>query len=205
VRRFLGFGPRVGTFDSSSARHHHGVADHIVLVNGLPGAGKTTLARELAPALAVPLVSKDAIKEAVAAAAPGIPSHALGRAAAEMMWTLAEAVPGGVLLESWWFRPRDLAFAEAGLRRSGAHTAIEIWCDVPPDLARSRYATRRRHAIHQDERRLAESWPEWLSKAEPLGIARTLRMRTDRPVDIADLARQIHALLPPHQDVSPPA
>jgi predicted kinase len=173
------------------------VADQLILVNGLPGSGKTTLAATLAPALSVPLICKDAIKEAVAAAAPGIPPHAVGPASAEMMWSLAGATPGRVLLESWWFKPRDLVFAEAGLHRSGARAAVEIWCDVPPGIARDRCASRRRHAIHQDERRIAESWSEWSVKAGPLGIGRTLRVKTDRPVDIVDLARQVNALLTP--------
>ena len=36
-----------------------------VLVGGVPGSGKTTLARQLAPLLEVPLIAKDAIKEAL--------------------------------------------------------------------------------------------------------------------------------------------
>ncbi|MBE1491481.1 AAA family ATPase [Plantactinospora soyae] len=173
------------------------MADHVILVNGLPGSGKTTLAAELAPALSVPLVAKDAIKEAIAAAVSGVSSTVIGRATSEMMWTLAEGVPGRVLLESWWFTPRDLSFAEAGLRRCGARTVVEIWCDVPAELARHRCALRRRHAIHEDERRLAESWPEWSRRAEPLGLGHTLRVRTDRPVDVLDLVRRIDATTPP--------
>ena len=41
------------------------VLDFVIVVNGVPGAGKTTLARPLARALRVPLLAKDAIKEAV--------------------------------------------------------------------------------------------------------------------------------------------
>ena len=36
-----------------------------VLVGGVPGSGKTTLARQLAPLLGMPLIAKDAIKEAL--------------------------------------------------------------------------------------------------------------------------------------------
>ena len=35
----------------------------LLIVNGLPGSGKTTLSRELAPRLGLPLISKDDIKE----------------------------------------------------------------------------------------------------------------------------------------------
>lgn len=71
------------------------MADHLVLVNGLPGAGKSTLAADLAPAL-----------------------------------------PGLVVVESWWFRPRDLGYVRAGLDRCSATAVVEIWCDVPSALAR---------------------------------------------------------------------
>lgn len=36
---------------------------HLILVTGLPGTGKSTLARVLARHFAVPLIGKDAIKE----------------------------------------------------------------------------------------------------------------------------------------------
>ena len=167
----------------------------MVLVNGLPGAGKTTLANELAQALPALLICKDVIKEAVADVVAEVPSEALGRAAAEMMWTLAAAVPGTVLLESWWFKPRDLAFVQAGLRRCATPRVVEVWCDVPPRLARQRIVARRRHPVHGDEHRLDESWADWISVAAPLGLGRTLRVSTERPVDVAGLARQVSAAL----------
>ena len=90
------------------------VADRLVLVNGLPGAGKTTLAAALAAELAVPLVSKDALKEMLADAYPAVPLSSFGPIAMETAWRLAAEMPGTVILESWWFRPRDLAFVKAG-------------------------------------------------------------------------------------------
>ncbi|MFI5523786.1 hypothetical protein [Streptomyces platensis] len=74
-----------------------------VLVNGLPAAGKTTLARALADALTLPLFSKDAVKETLAdtlaairppACTPRDWSRILGAAAGESLWTLlADARP----------------------------------------------------------------------------------------------------------------
>lgn len=168
---------------------------HLVLLNGLPGSGKSTLGAELARGLGAVMISKDAIKEAVAAAVPGVPTKTLGSAAADMMWDLAAGVPGVALLESWWFKPRDLAFVRKGLQRCGDPTTVEIWCDVPAALARDRYAARRRHSLHDDERRLADSWTAWADKAEPLGVGETIWVRTDRPVDLEGVAAHVTALL----------
>lgn len=170
--------------------HHRGVLD-LVLVNGLPGSGKSTLAAGLAPALAAPLIGKDAIKEAVADAVAGAPRRALGIAASEMMWTLAAALSGTVVLESWWFRPRDLNFVEAGLRRCDPASVVELWCQVPAELAKSRYVARRRHRIHDDERQFVEAWPRWEREAAPLGLSPVVLVDTGVPVDVADLVARI--------------
>jgi len=50
--------------------HNGGVADRLppgtfVVVSGPPASGKTTLARTIAPALDLPLIAKDTIKQAL--------------------------------------------------------------------------------------------------------------------------------------------
>ncbi|SDT32526.1 AAA family ATPase [Actinoplanes derwentensis] len=167
------------------------MAHRLILVNGLPGSGKSTLAGRLAPALRVPLISKDALKEAMSGAAPGVPPSAVGLAAARVMWELAAATPGVVILESWWFRPRDLGFVTEGVARSGARTVVEIWCSVPPELARERYRARRRDAVHEDSRRLRDDWPRWLTEAAPLAIGPVITVETDRPVLASPLIEAI--------------
>ena len=107
----------------------------------------------------------------------------------------AEATPGGVVLESWWFRPRDLAFVEADLRRCGSPAAVEIWCDVPAWLARERYQARRRAALYEDDRHLRESWPPWAAEAEPLRVAESIRVKADQPVDVAGVVERIRMVL----------
>jgi predicted kinase len=169
------------------------VADLVVMVNGLPGAGKTTLATRLGAALRVPVVSKDAVKDALAAAVPAAPPRTLGATAIEAAWSLVAGIAGTVVLESWWFRPRDLGFAEAAVRRCGNPAVVEVWCDVPAEVAMQRYADRSRPAFYEDARRLADSWPDWARRAEPLGLGRVVRVDTTAEVDVDALAQRLAA------------
>ena len=169
------------------------MTDRVVLVNGLPGAGKTTLATALARRLEIPLLAKDAIKEAVADAVPGVVVPGLGPAVMELVWRLAAATPGPVIVESWWFAPRDRQFARDGLRRCGNPAVVELWCECPAEIARRRFADRRRHAVHDDARRLAADWDTWAASAGPLHLGPVLRIPTDAPVDIPATASQVVA------------
>lgn len=65
-----------------------------MLVNGLPGSGKSTLAPPLARELDAQLLSKDAVKEALAeciSRPDAVPS--LGAIAMEAVWAMAAAIP----------------------------------------------------------------------------------------------------------------
>ncbi|MEV6522702.1 AAA family ATPase [Longispora sp. NPDC051575] len=172
------------------------MARDIVLVNGLPGAGKSTLAALLAVELGALALSKDRLKEALADAVAPAPTTAvtgptLGAVAMGAVWALAAHHPGTVLIDSWWFRPRDLEHAREGLATTGAMSALEIWCEVPTETARIRCATRERHPIHQDGHRLATDWPRWAAEAAPLALTPVIRVDTSGLVDVAAVARTV--------------
>jgi shikimate kinase len=171
------------------------MADRLVLINGLPGSGKTTLTTGLAQVMALPVIAKDGLKEAIADAVPAAPVDCLGRVAASLMWTLAAAIPGTVLVESWLFTPRDLPVVTADVRRCAVRAIVEVWCDVGADVAYRHCEARRRHPVQDDSDRRTESWPLWAAQARPLGIGTTVHVRTDRQVDHAAVARQVSAAL----------
>ncbi|MEU0505455.1 AAA family ATPase [Nocardia sp. NPDC005998] len=181
----------------------------LVLVNGLPGSGKSTLAPPLARELNAQMLSKDVVKEDLAECISG-PQHlpSLGAIAMEAVWAMAAAIPHSVVIDSWWFRPRDLGFAKAGMHRVGADRTIEIWCDASAETARARYEQRERAAVHNDRQRLVHDWDTWAEHGRPLELSPVIRVDTTRAADILGLAEQIEitaaathpaAFLPDHQ------
>jgi predicted kinase len=188
-----------------------------VIVNGLPGSGKTTLAPRLARALDLPLFAKDAVKETLADVIGVTPpdgrtplewSRTLGAATNEAIWTLLGLSGRGAVLESPFLaRLRDLA--AVGLKRAGValDDVHEVWCDVPLEVAMARYATRaaRRHPIHFDDLDKSDRWADWATSAEPLGFGTVHRIDTTTPIPdqaIAALATQITPHLPVDPGIS---
>ncbi|MFC1403409.1 MULTISPECIES: AAA family ATPase [Streptacidiphilus] len=171
-----------------------------VLVNGLPGAGKTTLSTELSRVLGLPLFSKDVIKEVHADI---LGSHAIGysqrqwnsavgAAASQTMWALLAHAPAGAVLESSWRADvRDLVLQ--GLSTARHALPVEVWCEVPMETARHRCAARLpRHPIHGELPGDAE-WESWRELARPLAVGPLLRVDTSVPVDMSAVAAWIGA------------
>lgn len=168
--------------------------DFVIVVNGVPGAGKTTLAAPLARALAVPLLAKDAIKEALFDAAGGMaPRRRVGVLASETQWTMAGFFDGSLLLESFYAADRDEPHVARGLSGLGNPPGVEVWCETPLDLAFERYKSRPRHGAHADQSRLDEWWA-LAEAARPMTGLPVLRVRTDAPVDVESVATRVRLL-----------
>ncbi|PPJ24646.1 hypothetical protein C5E45_24905 [Nocardia nova] len=71
-------------------------------------------------------LSKDAVKEALATCVEDpadLPD--LGGVAMDAVWSLARTSPTSVVIDSWWFGPRDTEFARAGIEKVGADRAVD--------------------------------------------------------------------------------
>lgn len=174
----------------------------VVLVNGLPAAGKSTLARRLAIALGLPLLGKDVIKETNADVLGSHPplgltqrdwNRQLGTAASETMWALLkDSAPGAVLESSWRADVRQLV--DSGLRGAGFAGAAEVWCEAPTALLRERFTRRwtTSHPIHGAAPDDAD-WAQMIEHAEPLGLGPVLHVDTSEAVNLATVVEWCHA------------
>jgi predicted kinase len=159
----------------------------VLLVNGAPGSGKSTLAAALSAESAIPVISKDAIKEALADSL-GFGSaerhHELTEAAFTVMWRLAREFDDAILDAN--FRP-----ASKPLLRQLADeiTIVEILCECPLPLCQARFAGRSgRHAVHPAK---VLDLDLLASFSHPLGVGPVIRVDTSGPVRASEVVTEL--------------
>jgi predicted kinase len=165
-----------------------------VVVSGGPGSGKSTLAKALGPNLGLPVLAKDAFKEALMSAfdVPDLDaSRAIGRASLTAMLAVA-ADCGSAVLDSVWHRAEALESLQLLPGR-----VVEVFCRCEPDTMAERHQARvgTRTSGHFDE--LREPGELWNAETtEPVaGGWPVIEVSTDAPVDADKLADQVSAAL----------
>lgn len=177
----------------------------LVIINGPPSAGKTTLSRPLAERLGWPLLAKDTIKEQLADAIGDAAlemSGRLGLAAIKQLYATTDEIlrsGNSVIIESFFHK----GLAEADLRlltaRSNA-VVIHVRADEPVLIARyqRRMNDPSRHPIHNDGNRLGDLRQylrEGVADILDLDIPRIVIDTTFGPIDVDEVVMMVREKL----------
>ncbi|MEM7141667.1 MAG: AAA family ATPase [Actinomycetota bacterium] len=174
------------------------MAGPLIVVTGLPGSGKTTLARRLRDGMGWPLLEKDVIKEALFEAfGTGDLAHsqALGGAAHAVLSALAAEQPRAIV--EAFFRPGVAEDVLLAMDRP----LVQVHCACPVEEAVRRYRVRiddpARHPGHTPEHQSDAAIASWADDPPgPLHLPTPpVVVDTTVPVDIADVIERIEAAL----------
>lgn len=158
-----------------------------VLVSGLPGSGKSELARRLGVELGLPIVSRDDLL-AIVLDAFGVERHDEdGRTRAQvavsrLLLHLLTKLPSVVGDGGWWTDRHEPDLLATGRR------FVQVFCSCPVDVARGRVRQRDRW----DSTVLDDNYDRFASLAEPLRLpGPTLYVATESTVDVATVAQEV--------------
>jgi predicted kinase len=181
----------------------------LIIVNGLPGSGKTTLAKRLAQDVSLPVFSRDSIYEtlfdALAGNSNGL-SPLIGSASFSLLYyTVSSVLAAGqaLIVEGFFGRP-DLRTAEfVELQRPYDFEPFQILCKADGLVLLERFLSRAgsadRHAGHADMEWLEANKERLISGLlPPLALAGQLvEIDTTTPdsFDYDALLQQVHAAL----------
>lgn len=182
----------------------------LIIVNGLPGTGKTTLARRLAADIRLPLFSRDGIYEtlydALECKSNGCPPL-IGPSTFTLLYTYASsllAVGQSLVIEGFFGRP-DLRSTEfLKLKLACDFQPFQILCKTDGEVLLERFLTR----MSSVERHIGHHDLEWIEQEEnkerllqghltPLAIGGTvveIDTTTPHSFDYAELLQQVRAV-----------
>ena len=162
----------------------------VLLVNGVPASGKSTVARAVAQANTWPLLTLDTVKEAFfdhLGTGDRDFNRLLGKASYQAIFAvIAEFPEGTTAVVDAWFGFQSLETLQNHLASAGAGQVAEIWCHAPANVIGERYRGR---LAHRHSGHLGASYvPELIKLADTaraLAAYPLLDVETTRPLDLA--------------------
>lgn len=166
----------------------------LIIINGLPATGKTTIAKPLSKALGIPLIAKDTIKEFLfdeLGTRDRAWSSTLGKASADILYQLASTVLAdgqSIIVENAFYKQFAEPQFQAIITKYNP-AVLEIYCFTEPEIRRERFVNRHesgnRHKGHADhENYPATTDDEPHDTYAPLEVGALLNIDTGKPVNL---------------------
>lgn len=170
----------------------------LVMVNGVPASGKSTVARTISARTGWPVLALDTIKNPFLKEIENVDrpfNRVLGRAAYRAIFALVAEAPEGTtaIVDAWFgFQPR--ALLEELIAEAGIGAVAEIWCGTKPAVIGQRYRDRAGSRLPgHPGADYADELVVLASKAEPMGIGPVLRVDTGAAADVGAVAAFLDA------------
>lgn len=173
----------------------------VILVNGVPASGKSSISRLLSKHFNIPCLAIDSIKEPFMDQFEDIDrafNRRLGYAAYEVIWSIIGSAPSGcIFIVDAWFGFQSREVLQQYINKAEINKVLEVWNQIPGDLAASRYAKRlnKRKKGHPGEEYLPELC-RLADKATPMGIGPVYRVDQATDIDSNLLIKWIQDNLP---------
>lgn len=170
----------------SEAIHHR---KRLLMVNGVPASGKSTVSHALSQKTGWPLLALDTVKNPFLEVIQGVDrdfNRVLGRASYKSIFSvIEESAPGSTFIVDAWFGFQPMELLRDHVSRAGITDIIELWCHAPPETVGERYATRAGNRIpgHPGIAYVPELI-ELAKKAKPCALGPVLDVDTTAPIEI---------------------
>ncbi|MEZ8863170.1 AAA family ATPase [Vibrio sp. 10N.247.311.51] len=164
----------------------------VIIVNGIPASGKSTVAAKIATHFGWPYLSIDTIKEPFMDLHVAIDrefNRELSKAAYKAIWdTVASAPDDCIYVIDAWFGFQSRELLESYVKQSDVVEIIEVWNSISPELVADRYRSRLylRKEGHPGE----EYIPELMALAErasPMNIGKVYCIDQDTGSEIQEV------------------
>ncbi|MFH0255816.1 AAA family ATPase [Vibrio rumoiensis] len=172
----------------------------VILVNGVPASGKSSVAHNVANHFNLTYLSIDTIKEPFMATVEDYNreiNRELGKAAYKVIWDIIKQAPNNhtFVIDAWFgFQPREILINY--LNYSGVETVIEVWNNISGLTAAQRYENR--IPYRSDKHPKHEYLPELIclaDRAKPMNIGDVIIVDQDKPIEMSALFTNIDNLL----------